>query len=354
MASDSTQPDSGASGNDTTTSKASASFTPSTPTIKTVTCDPKGDAILVVNESTYIRVSSKVLSVGSPVFRALFDGRFLEGQNLSSTEPPKLSFTEDNVDAMACLCRRLHWLEEPLGPIPIDLMFDLAILADKYDCCGVLNFYTGQITTLLDAPAPAPTKSQQQTLKSLIIAFFAKDSRNFAKGSTTLCLRISGLICIKQLFEDLPETRISGQLMAELIGLYGHLLQLFSVHLASAKVKLLSSDYNKKPVESYLMKQIEKDCIYQGCLARSAANALQAFQNLPINELASKTLAVNNFRLNMDRLQSGGLCLDCFLRPGAVMRYDIHSKESHYAKLTSQDKVNSNLLEEAIDALYQL
>lgn len=44
--------------------------------------DPSGDVALVLGE-TSLRVSSKVLSVASPVFRAMFGPYFQEGESLS-------------------------------------------------------------------------------------------------------------------------------------------------------------------------------------------------------------------------------------------------------------------------------
>ena len=53
------------------------------PTLRpTMVLDSSGDAILKLGE-TSIRVSSKVLSVASPVFRAMFRPHFQEGEALS-------------------------------------------------------------------------------------------------------------------------------------------------------------------------------------------------------------------------------------------------------------------------------
>jgi hypothetical protein len=48
----------------------------------TINLDPSGDVVLMLGE-TSLRVSSKVLSVASPVFRAMFGPHFQEGESLS-------------------------------------------------------------------------------------------------------------------------------------------------------------------------------------------------------------------------------------------------------------------------------
>lgn len=101
--------------------------------METVICDPRGDAFLVTPDNFQIRVSTKALGLASPVFSAMFDGRFAEGQNLSSTAPPKITL-EDDGKPLAMLCTTFHWNEPYIFSPDIEDLFKLASTADKYAC----------------------------------------------------------------------------------------------------------------------------------------------------------------------------------------------------------------------------
>ncbi len=130
---------------------------PTTPKVHNV--DPNGDLILRVGEAlasaalpqplvastatprasfTLIRVSSKILTLVSPVFNAMLNGNFREGQlRLSTDSPPYLDLPEDNPFAMLLMCRVLHYHAKTTNRT-IDMVFiaDIAKLADKYGCAS--------------------------------------------------------------------------------------------------------------------------------------------------------------------------------------------------------------------------
>ena len=67
--------------------------------------DPEGDVILVLGD-VGLQVSSKVLSVASPVFKAMFGPHFAEGQGqASSMKPRRIKLHDDDVEAMKVLCK---------------------------------------------------------------------------------------------------------------------------------------------------------------------------------------------------------------------------------------------------------
>ncbi|KAL8703182.1 MAG: hypothetical protein Q9201_003631 [Fulgogasparrea decipioides] len=104
--------------------------------------DPEGDVLLKLyspeGHST-LRVSAKVLSISSPVFKALFNPEhFKEGQALSSSKPLEVSLPEDDADAMTWLCHALH-LRPTLDQEPDFAMCEqVAFLCDKYQCAQAL------------------------------------------------------------------------------------------------------------------------------------------------------------------------------------------------------------------------
>ena len=101
--------------------------------------DPTGDLILLVgskDKSKSIQVSSKVLSLASPVFAAMLGPRFAEGQALPATKPSSpitLTLPEDDSEAMVWFCQTIHF-ERQLDPeLSLPLLAKLATLCDKYD-----------------------------------------------------------------------------------------------------------------------------------------------------------------------------------------------------------------------------
>ena len=108
--------------------------TSSSPSVMDV--DPHGDVFLLLgpSKSLSIRVSSKALSLASPVFAALFSPRFLEGQSLSSpTEVRNVPLPEDDPDAMTQICYAIHFYRTVPRTLPMPLLESVASLCDKYD-----------------------------------------------------------------------------------------------------------------------------------------------------------------------------------------------------------------------------
>jgi hypothetical protein len=90
--------------------------------------DPDGDLILQVGQkesdddepsrsgNVQLLVSSEILTITSPVFKAMLCGPFLEGQLvLSNVNPPVLSLPEDDPGAMELLINVLHYQNITLG-----------------------------------------------------------------------------------------------------------------------------------------------------------------------------------------------------------------------------------------------
>ena len=106
--------------------------------------DPDGDIILEFSSSdggSQILVSSKVLSMASPVFKAMFNSRFREGlSNLPASGKLSIPLPDDNAEAFAIFCKAIHHrtAEIPRN-LPIDCLENLAIIGDKYDCTSALS-----------------------------------------------------------------------------------------------------------------------------------------------------------------------------------------------------------------------
>lgn len=114
--------------------------------------DPAGDLVLELSTNktgktfrSSIRVSSKVLSLSSPVFAAMLRPNFAEGLALQKASPqsiPLLSLPDDNPEAITWLCKAIHFKQDLGVDIEFSLLKELAVLCDKYDLGGARNPWT--------------------------------------------------------------------------------------------------------------------------------------------------------------------------------------------------------------------
>lgn len=67
--------------------------------------DPEGDVLFVLGDFEF-RVSSKALSLASPVFKAMFGPNFAEGQGLALGKGiRRIEMHDDDPEAMNILCK---------------------------------------------------------------------------------------------------------------------------------------------------------------------------------------------------------------------------------------------------------
>lgn len=104
-----------------------------------ITIDPNGDIVLELSE-TRLLVSSKVLTLVSPVFEAMFKSHFKEGlRSRKSEEPSTLPLTEDNAEAAILLCTIIHHRSHEIPEKPNTLCLEtLAFVCNKYQCTGAI------------------------------------------------------------------------------------------------------------------------------------------------------------------------------------------------------------------------
>ncbi|KAI9681152.1 MAG: hypothetical protein M1817_002434 [Caeruleum heppii] len=97
--------------------------------------DEAGD-LLVQTSSKEFLVSSKILTLASPIFKAMFGSGFLEGNlDRSAQHPLELPLSDDSPDAWAVLFHILHFSSKRKFLMPdVDLHLEIAQLSDKYDC----------------------------------------------------------------------------------------------------------------------------------------------------------------------------------------------------------------------------
>lgn len=107
--------------------------------------DSGGDVIFIVGcdkLTTRLLVSSKALSLASPVFAVMFSPRFKEGSNLNSSCPSEVPLPEDDPEAMTLLCNCLHFRHDHIPRnVEFSLLKALAILCDKYDAAKAISVW---------------------------------------------------------------------------------------------------------------------------------------------------------------------------------------------------------------------
>lgn len=112
-----------------------------------VDADPNGDVSFLIgdpNNANTLRVSSKVLSLASSVFAALFSPKYSEGiVLLNSTEVRDIALPDDDPEALILICHALHHQRITPHHISFGLLGKAAIICDKYDLATVLTPWTG-------------------------------------------------------------------------------------------------------------------------------------------------------------------------------------------------------------------
>lgn len=105
-----------------------------------VEIDPHGDLILQVCSGTteyLLKVSSKVLSVASPVFRSMLETAFLEDRGLhlvSSVSPFVMQLHDHHYPSMLTIMNITHLrMRQIPSKLSLEDFYHLAVLCDKYD-----------------------------------------------------------------------------------------------------------------------------------------------------------------------------------------------------------------------------
>ncbi|ETI26079.1 hypothetical protein G647_02856 [Cladophialophora carrionii CBS 160.54] len=139
-------------------------FSSSTPALDTVTdLDPNGDLLLKIGKkeapekTRQLRISTSIMTLVSPFFKAMLRGGFQEGQlSLSETNPPSLELDVDDVEAMTTLCRIVHHDKAAQVPVHLEHIVRVATLSDMYGCqTATASWFHSQL--LLRPPPTVPT-----------------------------------------------------------------------------------------------------------------------------------------------------------------------------------------------------
>ncbi|KAK1757206.1 hypothetical protein QBC47DRAFT_342317, partial [Echria macrotheca] len=151
----------------------------------------EGDVTLIIGqEQTRYRVSSGVLKQCSPVFASMLSESFSEGKHLADTGSIEIKLPEDNHDAARIMLMVFHGRngELPLTLNPV-VIFEVAILADKYDCLSAMRF-AGHLWCVADELMTEYDISARWLVA--IAACILEDEEAFARRTADLILNHSG------------------------------------------------------------------------------------------------------------------------------------------------------------------
>jgi len=103
--------------------------------------DTWGDVILQTRTKAF-RVSSKLLSMASPVFEQMFSKDAIKDQKLKRHhyELRTFSLLEDDPEALSLICRLLHYCRDVIqASSDLDLLVKFVKLSEKYECIPVVR-----------------------------------------------------------------------------------------------------------------------------------------------------------------------------------------------------------------------
>lgn len=139
-----------------------------------ITFDKDGDVILVLPSPIALArflVCSRVLCYASPVFKAMLgkDSCFKEGASLAraqASKPVEVVLKEDDPRAFLIILRILHHQQGLIkAEIEEDILYQLAILCDKYDLQPLLgSWFRDRVSRMQDSDSKVLTGSRWLTM----------------------------------------------------------------------------------------------------------------------------------------------------------------------------------------------
>ena len=107
---------------------------------------PSGDLILEVGlaeQKRLLRVSSHILCLASPVFKAMLNSEFLEGSPILASGDKHVFLPEDDFDIVRIFCSIIHFKGRQVIRSPsFELFEDMSIFCDKYDATDALMLWS--------------------------------------------------------------------------------------------------------------------------------------------------------------------------------------------------------------------
>ncbi|KAK4541186.1 hypothetical protein LTR36_008260 [Oleoguttula mirabilis] len=144
-----------------------------------VDATPDGDIILLVSNKLELRVSSTVLRLASPVFKAMLGPHYAEGNSLqaaSAGSPKTIPLPGDDPEGMKVLCLVLHHQARAIpDPLALEVSHSFAEMADKYGCAEAVSYAAASWFADIDI------KECEHPMAVIDAAYLLDDAKTFAK-----------------------------------------------------------------------------------------------------------------------------------------------------------------------------
>ncbi|KAJ0364586.1 hypothetical protein COL154_004966 [Colletotrichum chrysophilum] len=179
---------------------------------------PDGDVIMVIGpKDKEFRLHSQILKAASKVFKAMLGPNFAEGQQLLNNrihnDPVKIDLPEDDAYSMGILFELIHYRHDVLSSADADIVFDVALAADKYDLICAVKY---PITEAMDRIVfTDDERGEEESMWKLAIAASMFDyDPSFKKATQALVsLSLHGYIRLADLWyqDQIFALRLCGQ-----------------------------------------------------------------------------------------------------------------------------------------------
>lgn len=162
-----------------------------------------------------LRVSSTIMSHGSPVFKSMFSLRFKEGHELAASSFIEVPLPDDAGYVMHILCLILHHRNDGV-PDAKDLspsqILDIAEASDKYDCTAALKFTAW--CWLETAKAKLSVGERGDLLTA---AYYFRNGDAFAEFGRSLIFDTEGTIWEPQSYCESPLRKLFGEFQPSML-----------------------------------------------------------------------------------------------------------------------------------------
>ena len=174
--------------------------------------DPDGDVFLLVrnnamdecSEPIRMQVSSKHLSLASPVFKAMLSRNFLEGATLNTMGSLQMNLDDDS-QALVVLLSVIHCQPSKIpSNIDLNLLVGIATLVDKYQLHEAAALLSGQWVSALKSEIPKEWCEAMYHWLFISWVFKLEEEFNFTTHAAQRCLQYPIEKSFEATRQDLP------------------------------------------------------------------------------------------------------------------------------------------------------
>lgn len=170
-------------------------------------------------------VSSRHMMLASPVFRAMLDGNFKEGCDLTSNGKVQVPLPDDDPAAFAIVLDIIHGHNRRVPrEVDLELLTEISILVDKYRMVEAVEFFAESWIEGLKPGLPKKYWSEKQNVHKLIGISWVFDRSSEFKSMTKITGTSTGAGLVDDVDDRLPiPTIILGIVLQKYLWLFSDL-----------------------------------------------------------------------------------------------------------------------------------